>query len=633
MTNQIDEAIRGFSDSQKNAVNWSDGPMLLLAGPGVGKTTVLTTRLAKILENSLGKNFRILALTFTTKAADEMKRRVEALVPNVGHRTFIGTFHSFCAKILRQHGSHIGIKPDFVIYDNIDDRKEILKDALKGREIDYRFVEQDGQSWIETIDRLRKNLIGANETRMQFKDSAYGGFISEVYKFYERALIESNSQDFNGLILNACRLIKEVPMIASSYRNVYKYWFIDEFQDTTRSQYHFVKLLAASEFTNIFVVADEDQIIYQFAGASFTQMRKFRDEFDPKVTHLVENRRCPVSIVKAANALIEHNRFRISSKKSLVSKVPNGTKSIKCREFSNEHSEASGIAENISLFLEEGIQGIAVLARTKTVLKPVCERLKDYNVKASIATRRDDFVSPHFNWLLNCLELANQPSNRRILRKLTVFGNLVAGTEIDSNLIMAEPESTCVSFLEHWASVMGSEQSPKAHKLATLATELVHSQSSWREISERFIDSLSDFCDTPKDYFDDTAEDKEAWQNIYTAIHSGNKVKLELTEFLHGMKLRSKEPPEDPETVKLYTIHSSKGLEFDHVWLTGMADSILPSWQSLKGDADPQLLEEERRACFVGMTRAKKTLTLTYARSYNGYKKEPSRFLREMGLI
>ena len=631
--NLIQKEIAILSELQKEAVNWSEGPMLMLAGPGAGKTKVLTTRLAKILHDSTNQKYRILALTFITKATDEMRQRVERLVPNVTNRMFIGTFHSFGAKILRQHGYHIGIKPDFVIYDNINDRNEILKEALRSTECWDSHNYQYSARWLRTIDLLRMKQISYEDTPNQFSDASFGNLISMVYEVYEKALHDNNALDFNGLILNANKLLNSVSVLAASYRNVFRLWFIDEFQDTTIAQYEFVKILAGNEFKNIFVVADDDQIIFQWAGASISQLENFRAEFHPSVLQLVENRRCPSSVVRLANSLIQQNTNRITSKKDLVSLVPNGTRSVVCRDFHDDSQEAVKVSEEIQKLKRRTNETVAVLGRTKAILEATLAQLKNRNVKSSMAIRRDSFVSPHYNWLTNCLELANQPSNPEVLRKLTVYGNLVSGTNLDPEIIIAEPISTCISYLEHWAGVMEKSENSKAIELAFLAKELVHSRVSWKKMVEKSVGILKRFANTSNGPTDDITEDWQAWDSITKNILRTSKGNLELKEFVHELNIRSKEPPTDPSEVQLFTIHSAKGLEFDHVWLIGMVDDVLPSWHSLKEGAEPRLLEEERRSCFVAITRTMKTLNISYAKCYNGYRKDPSRFLYEMGLL
>ena len=435
------------------------------------------------------------------------------------------------------------------------------------------------------------------------------------------------------MILNASRLIKTNQIIASELRNEYRYWLIDEFQDTTRSQFEFLNLLAGNEFKNIFIVADENQTIYQFAGANIKNLKMFKDEYEPEIINIDENRRCPASIVHAANRLIENNKNRVIEKKEQVSKVSDKADSIKCVSYFDQTSEARGIAREIQELPFNSNSSVAVLARTRVMLRSVIYQLRDLNIKATIAGRRDDFVTKEFEWLQNCLDLVNQPESQITLNKLTELGNHIADTKLDPSLLIEETETIGGSLMEHWAGNMATEYTEEARQLSKIAFQLLESPKSWHQITDLAIESLIGPIDTTDGLTNDAIEDNEAWQNIYKNICESTRSKPELPEFLQELKLRSKEPPLDKEAVPLYTIHSAKGLEFDHVWLAGMADSILPSHHSLKDDANPQLLEEERRTCFVGMTRAKKTLTITYAQSYKGRKKAPSRFLREMGLI
>jgi DNA helicase II / ATP-dependent DNA helicase PcrA len=314
MTPELSAEIDRLSPTQQRAVAWGEGAALVLAGPGVGKTTVLTVRIARILEESRNKNFRILALTFTTKAGDEMRERVERLVPGLIDRTVIGTYHSFCAQILRQHGSHLGIKPDFGVYDQDADRRELLRDALQVTADKGSQVSTDDVRWLETIDQLRSRLVGPAKTAARFQNAAVGERVARVYHIYEDALRARNVTDFNGMILDACRLAHTVPAVAARIRQSYPYWMIDEFQDTTPAQFRLVRFLAGTEFKNIFAVADDDQIIYQWAGASYRQIAAFREHYTPELIQLVENRRCPPAVVQAANNLVQHNLDRTPGK-------------------------------------------------------------------------------------------------------------------------------------------------------------------------------------------------------------------------------------------------------------------------------------------------------------------------------
>lgn len=632
MTDQLQAALDRLSPTQRQAADWKDGAALVLAGPGVGKTTVLTARIARILNESRNRNFRILALTFTTKAGDEMRERVEALVPGLTDRTFIGTFHSFCAQILRQHGSHIGIKPDFGIYDQDDDRKELLREALETAAKDGADVSADDVRWLKAIDQLRSSLVSAEKTARHFRDPAAGERASRVYAIYEAALRTNNVLDFNGMILDACRLAHQVPAVAARTRQSYPYWLIDEFQDTTPAQYRLVRFFAGDDFKNVFAVADDDQIIYQWAGASYRQIVEFREHFSPGLIQLVENRRCPPAIVQAANNLIGHNSDRTPGKEPLVPTRPGEGPAILQRTFGTETEEAEGVADEIAGIAAAERGQVAVLGRTRAVLQPVLDALKSRGVAASIATRRDRFISPQFVWLQSCLDLSLRPGDRQVFTALTAAGNRIAGLQLDTALLLAEAASTGTSYLEHWALAAETSQNDIAMSLSALALRLVRSRSSWQQIVTEAITFLMTTAETPDGIVSDASEDKAAWETAHRAIRAEKGAQPDLDELLQGMKLRPKEPPPDPTAVRLLTIHSAKGLEFERVWLIGMAESVLPSWQSLKHGAPASELEEERRNCFVGITRTKKQLVLTWAERYQGYRKAPSRFLAEMGL-
>ena len=632
MTDQLQAALDRLSPTQRQAADWKEGSALVLAGPGVGKTTVLTARIARILDESRNRNFRILALTFTTKAGDEMRERVEALVPGLTDRTFIGTFHSFCAQILRQHGSHIGIKPDFGIYDQDDDRKELLREALEAAATDDADVTPDDVRWLRAIDQLRSSLVSAEKTARHFRDPAAGERAARVYAIYEAALRANNALDFNGMILDACRLAHNVPAVATRTRQSYPYWLIDEFQDTTPAQYRLVRFFAGDDFKNVFAVADDDQIIYQWAGASYRQIVEFREHFSPGLIQLVENRRCPPAIVQAANNLIGHNSDRTPGKEPLVPTLSGEGPAILQRTFGTDAEEAEGVADDIAAITAAERGEVAVLGRTRAVLQPVLAALKTRGVAASIATRRDRFISPQFVWLQSCLDLSLRPGDRQVFTALAASGNRIAGLQLDTALLLAEAASTGTSYLEHWALAAEASQNEIAIKLSAIALRLVRSRSSWQQIVTEAISFLMTTAETPDGVVSDAAEDKAAWETAHRAIRAEKGAPPDLDELLQGMKLRPKEPPPDPAAVRLLTIHAAKGLEFDRVWLIGMAESVLPSWQSLKHSAPPSELEEERRNCFVGITRTKKQLVLTRAEQYQGYKKAPSRFLEEMGL-
>jgi DNA helicase II / ATP-dependent DNA helicase PcrA len=621
-----------LSPTQRLAAEWKEGSALVLAGPGVGKTTVLTTRIARILDESRNRNFRILALTFTTKAGDEMRSRVEKLVPGLTDRTLIGTFHSFCAQMLRQHGSHLGIKPDFGVYDQDSDREELLKDALRAASNSGVNISIEDVRRLKVIDQLRSNLVGPAKTAARFRDAASGERTARVYTIYEAALRERNIMDFNGMILDTCRLAHQVPAVAARIRQSYPYWLIDEFQDTTPAQYRMVRFMAGDAFHNIFAVADDDQIIYQWAGASYRQIVSFREHFAPELIQLVENRRCPAEIVAAANNLIRHNADRTPGKEPLVATRAAGNDTIHVRSFPADDDEAKGIADEIAAAGRATWGETCVLARTRALLQPVLEALRERSVGASIVTRRDRFISPQFVWLQSCLDQSLRPSDRQVFTVMVAAANKIAATETDATLIAAEAEAAGETFLENWTGEAKESANAIATKLAELALRLVQSRASWKGVVTDALAWLPQTAGQDGGTASDADEDKAAWETATRAIRAEKGGDIDLSELLQGMALRPKEPPAAPDTVSLLTIHAAKGLEFDHVWLMGLAESVLPSWQSLKQDASPAELEEERRNCFVAITRTKHTLILSRAEAYRGWSKKPSRFVEEMGI-
>ena len=632
MTLELEATLKKLSPTQRKAVDWGEDAALILAGPGAGKTLVLTARIARILDSTPNRNFRVLALTFTTKAADEMRARVQTMVPASADRTVIGTFHSFCAQVLRQHGSHLGVKPDFGIYDQDEDRLELLRDALERAASQDVPVTADDTRWLKAIDQLRSSLVSPEKTARHFRDPKAGQRVARVYSIYEKALRELNVMDFNGMILDACRLVHKMPSVAARIRRSYPYWLIDEFQDTTPAQYRLIRFIAGDAFQNVFVVADDDQIIYQWAGASYRQITAFRQHFSPELIQLVENHRCPPAVVQAANNLIAHNSERTPNKAPLVPKLPSKGTAITLRQFSTDEEESQTIASEIAGQGDSIWGQTAILGRTRAILEPTQLALQDAGVPAFISTRRDRFVSPQFQWLHSCLDLTLRPTDRRMFTTLVSAANRITGIELDAAILIAEAESLSAGYLETWALAIEGSHGDTASKLASFALRLINSRTTWRRVMAEAIHWLSNEALPTDGNVSDVEEDKAAWDVAVRAIRSEKGAQPDMDEILQGIALRPKEPPPDPGAVRLTTIHAAKGLEFNYVWIIGFAEQIIPSWQSLKAGASTAELEEERRNAFVAITRTQKQLMISYAYQYRGWRRNPSRFLDEMDL-
>lgn len=632
MDNTLESTLAELTDIQRRAVAWDDGPLLVLAGPGSGKTRVLTCRIARLLDTFRDQRFRILALTFTNKAANEMAARVTRLVPGLEQRVDIDTFHGFCAQVLRQHGAHLGIKPDFAIYSETADRQAVLGDAL--RRDRAHCAEREDVRLLPLIDDMKARLVEPEQAREHLGDMSEWaaervGAVAHVYRLYEEELRRANALDFNSLILEAHRLFAW-PAMARHYQKVYRYWLIDEFQDTNRAQYKLLRRVAGQSFREIFAVADDDQTIFEWNGANVRRIGAFVRDFSCDVVQLPENFRCPPSIVEAANRLVVYNAVRATSKQPArsvqdhVSQADEGQ--IRYLEFDTDTDEAAGIADEIVDIDREARSRTAVLARNRWLLERMHDALAAVGVAAVVAARRDDFVSPQMRWLVACLKQINRPLDRRNMAVLAEAFSGFAPVRISRDSLASRSETDGVTYLTAWIdAVRQADLSPAATKIVDTVAKLSAGSMKLPTAIREILD-----CFERDDPDEDLKDDLNAWRRISREIKTA-RGSTSLDRFLQELQLRSKEPAPAPGTVTLTTIHGAKGLEFDTVYLIGLAEEVLPSWQSVQKGNGSGALEEERRGCFVAITRTRKRLVLSRARHYRGWPKAPSRFLSEMG--
>lgn len=633
----LDDALRKLTDIQRQAVQWDQGPLLVLAGPGSGKTQVLTCRIANLLDQARDQSFRVLALTFTNKAADEMKGRVAIFVPGLEDRATIGTFHSFCGQILRQHGVHLGIKPDFAIYSSDDDRRAVLEDALRRAKSEGKEADPGDVKYLPIIDRLKSRLIEPEAAEGALSRLAEPKRVVQTYRIYEAELRRINALDFNSLIFEAHRLAKQYPAIAGRYRKTYPHWLIDEFQDTNSAQYKFVRTLAGDGFRSIFAVADDDQIIYEWNGASYKQIQAYLSDFSAQLIQLPTNYRCPAAIVEAANHLVVYNAQRTSTKKPLIAgktdvKYP-PSDHIQLRVFATDEEEANGIAGEIAGRGRTLWGQTAVLARTRALLERMHKALQEWQVPSVIAQRRDDFLSAEFRWLVASLSQIARPLDRRNVAVLVESFNRLASTAVPVEQVVTDAETTGRSYFITWLEAVRKQNLAPTHaRLVELISPCASEPSAIRPAIEAVLAEFGE-GGSVSETGTDLAEDMAAWRELSRDIagHIGKSAPLD--QLLQELQMRSKEPSPKPDTVTLMTVHGAKGKEFDFVYVIGLSEDVMPSFQSRqKGDRSPEM-EEERRNCFVAITRTKECLVLSRAESYRGWSKEPSRFLIEMGLV
>ena len=629
MAQDLAATIQELTDMQRKAVNWDGDPLLVLAGPGSGKTRVLTCRVARLLEASSDERFRILGLTFTNKAAHEMKTRIAALVPDAVERAEINTFHGFCAQLLRQHGVHCGIKPNFEIFSRNADRQAVLEDALR-RQADCSTSDDD--RLLPRIDALKERLVGPEQATSYLQNNTrlapdVVDRIGLAYRLYEEELSRSNALDFNSLICLAFELLSH-PALARHCQTMYRYWLIDEFQDTNGSQYELLRRMAGDNFRQLFAVADDDQTIYEWNGANVRRIRSLVDDFGCEVIQLTDNFRCPPQVVDAANRLVVYNVRRDLSKAAAESAAlpTEGEVEIECNVFSDDEDEASYIAAEVAALDTKNRARTAVLARSRALLEPVQTALVDLNVPAALLGRRDDFASPQMRWFVACLKQINRPLDPRNVVTLTESYGSFADVPLEAEEVFARSETGQVTLMSAWLDAV-RQATPSVLPAVEAVARLASGSSRLDEAVAKVMEYFNS-----DDVDNDLKDDLSAWRRIEREIRQARGT-IALDQFLQEMELRSKEPTPAPGTVSLSTVHGAKGLEFDRVYLIGLAEEVFPSWHSVKKSKGSAAIEEERRNCFVAITRTRRRLILSRARSYNGWSKRPSRFLKEMGLL
>ena len=640
MATRLEASLHELSDVQRKAVEWDDGALLVLAGPGSGKTRVLTGRVARLLDRSRDERFRVLALTFTNKAAHEMSSRLTTLAPGLEERADIHTFHSFCTQVLRQHGVHLGIKPDFAIYSRTSDRRAVLDDAL-GR--DSRHADSEDRRLLPRIDALKARLVRPEQTEEWLAgrndappDEACR--LASAYRLYEEELRRANALDSNSLIFEAYRLFGYRAM-AQHYQTVYRYWHVDEFQDTNGVQYALLRRMAGEDFRRVFAVADDDQTIYEWNGASIRRIGTLVADFDCEVVQLPTNFRCPPRIVEAANRLVVYNARRAEAKRPAepAPRSPSlDNRPIGCRVFETDRAEATGIAAEIAGLDFDERGRTLVLARTRALLESMRAALQEEGVNAMILSRRDDFASPEMRWLAACLKQIDRPLDRRNLATLgEAFGSFVPGcvgsstgapAPWDFDEVLSRSGTEKVTYLSVWIRAAQAAGLPSpAAEIVDLIARLSAGELKLASAIDRILGHLES-----GEPGEDLRDDISAWRRLAGEIRTAVGP-TSLHRFLQELELRSKEPVPEPGSVSLATIHGAKGLEFDTVYLIGLVEEILPSWHSVRNGNGSAALEEERRGCFVAITRTKERLILSRAQQYKGWAKQPSRFLAEMG--
>ena len=620
-------AFENLNENQRRAVDWNDGPLLVLAGPGSGKTAVLTLRVARLLEED--DNAAVLALTFTNKAAAEMRERVDQILGEYTDRAQLCTFHKFAADILGQHGSHLGIRPDFRFLTQDEDRVAILEEVIDNLPGGGLELPSDRNSLLDLIDRLfSESYSGAGPSASLTSTPEW---LPLLFRRYCDALIDSNRLDFGSLLHFATRLLTEKPAVARVVRLGWTHICVDEFQDTNRAQYDLLRLIAPGRSHNLFVVADDDQIIYQWNGASPKRFRDLRDDYEVRTVQLPESYRCPPEILDHANRLIAHNPRLIDTKTTVSVREPQPLyeRIVRHEVFHSLDAEAEFVGHDIR---ERGLapSDCVVLGRTNRLIHSAADGLRHAGHEAFVPQKKSDFDSPVLGVLVEALRLANSRHDRVVLRRICREWERLAGVVIEPHAVGAAAVLVGGDFLRAWVDVAGAAGREGGNALERIRADLVD-RLNFPEVVDWFLEEGWQSWGAG-DLAELTAEEVATWKTLHRDIVSEHGSGVTLNAYLQHFDLSSKTPPPGPNPVQCITVHRSKGLEFKHVYVIGMAQEVFPSYRALQRGPRSEEVEEERRSCFVAITRARETLTLTRATEYYGYGKRASQFLGEMGV-
>ena len=608
-----------LNENQRLGVEATEGPVLLLAGAGSGKTRVLTHRIAYLLEEEGVNPWNILAITFTNKAAKEMRERVDKLIGFGSEQIWVATFHATCVRILRRYADRLGYDTNFTIYDT-DDKKTVMKDICKRLNIDTKMMKE--RTILAAISGAKDELISP----MQYAINTYGDFekrkISEAYTEYQNVLKKNNAMDFDDLIVKTVELFKSCPEVLLQYQNRFRYIMVDEYQDTNTAQFELVRLLA-ERYRNLCVVGDDDQSIYKFRGANIRNILDFEDTYpDAAVIKLEQNYRSVGNILAAANAVIANNRGRKG--KNLWTAKEDGS-SLHLRQFDTAQEEAVFIAEDIrgkNRTGEADYSECAVLYRTNAQARLLEERMVLLGIPYTVVGGQNFYGRKEIKDILAYLKtIDNGRDDVAVKRIINIPKRGIGATSIAK--VQAYADEHNFSFYE---ALCKCEEIPSLGKAAAKLQPFVTLIQGFRSKVDYYgLEGLvKDILEMTQyeEYLKETEEDADdRIENVQELV---NKVVLyeaendqpTLGQFLEEVALVAEidNVSEDTNRVLLMTLHSAKGLEFPHVYLAGMEDGVFPSYMTITSD-NREDLEEERRLAYVGITRAMKDLTLTCAKS------------------
>lgn len=614
-----------LNSQQKKAVLQTEGPVLILAGAGSGKTRVLTHRVAYLIDQCGINPWNIMAITFTNKAAGEMRNRVDKLVGFGSESIWVATFHSSCVRILRRYADRLGYDNNFSIYDT-DDSKSVMKDICKRYQLETTQLKM--RAIMQSISKCKDNLVTPEEYSLNTQNDPRKMRISKAYMEYQAALKKSNAMDFDDLLMKTVELFRKNPDVLEQYQERFRYIMVDEYQDTNNAQFELIRLLA-QKYQNLCVVGDDDQSIYRFRGANIRNILDFEKVYpDACVIKLEQNYRSTQNILDAANAVIRNNEGR--KDKSLWTDEGVGEK-VHFRKFDSALEEASFIADEIASLKRAGkleYSETAVLYRTNAQSRLIEEKFVLNGIPYDLVGGTNFYSRREIKDLLCYLKtIDNARDDVAVKRIINVPRRGIGATTIDNVQTYADERG--IGFYDALCEV---DQIVSVQRAASKLKDFVTMISAFRaKMKEYSLEQLLRDILITTSYIDyiraeseeDESGDNDREQNIdelisKIAAYEEKEDEPSLSGFLEEVALVADidSVGDDDEKVLLMTLHSAKGLEFEHVYLAGMEEGMFPSYMTLEvEDNDPYAMEEERRLAYVGITRAKKELTLTCARA------------------
>lgn len=630
-----------LNEQQKEGVFTTEGAVLILAGAGSGKTGVLTHRIAHLIDDLGVNSYNILAITFTNKAAKEMKERVDRLVGMGADSAWIMTFHAACVRILRRYICRIGYDNNFTIYDT-DDQKSVIKDILKRKNLDPK--QYKDRTILSVISNAKDNLISPDDMYQSSGGNYNTMKTAEIYREYQEQLKKNNAVDFDDIIGLTVKLFNEDKEVLRYYQERFRYIMVDEYQDTNRAQFNLIRLLAGGH-GNLCVVGDDDQSIYKFRGADINNILDFEKYFnDAKIIKLEQNYRSTQKILDVANEVIKNNAGR--KDKRLWTSVKDGTKVI-FNVYENGYEEARGIAEDIAhrhLHDRKDYSDFAILYRTNAQSRSLEEKLIEKNIPYRIYGGINFYARREIKDILAYLKtIDNARDDLAVKRILNVPKRGIGAASVAKVDDYAyENDITFYVALRQAKEVPGLQRAVSKVEGFVTQIEILKSKSQYigvGKLIEEIIETVgySDYIDAESESDEQATE---RCQNIDELISKAVQYEETVDEpslsgFLEEVALVADidNLDENNDMVSLMTIHSAKGLEFPIVYLAGMEDGLFPSYMSIS-TGDESDIEEERRLCYVGITRAKETLIMSAARmrTVRGETQmnRTSRFVREI---